>query len=570
MGIPTAVLKKRYEEDECKTNAKRRPAIVYRPKTNAAGRRKEWWEQWEEGEDRRVTNGNLSGSPIDNLIRAADDFKAGRTWPTQLGVEYLWDQFRRYVGLPVVPVSQKTSKPAPDDREELLDDGDISDNDIDEPMASAIVSGNGFIVEGGDGLENSLPQNHTEEGTPTDSDEVMSKEKEEQLLFFLGDPERAMKIFLSSHMRSEGLIWSDRNLIAMPRLLSFFFNFLLRNNVFPESSGFHRSLAVIDLARKELPLTSQIAKALPDNFSEACMECWGKKTDVFRPPPPTMQEENSEFELDADQTEELAKEFEDDLKASSVQVLDNDVIQEDTTTGITDESLDTGVEDNSWHDWRNSDALGNSTTESANWDFPQPRFLMALMGPTGFPITHTTGVVERSVRRVKSITPPPNAMDKPPFTRDNVPNPDPDSVEFGLEQRFTKVVMEPWANWDATNDLMPQILEASRGPVAEDEACPDVPGNALDGGLKAHNPHKDDITVFMEPLAAEVLCSGMGIGGTWVQLVRSHDIDKGDAPAAEGEGASEMALQRFWYLEELMMTLPSYYTTTESQFSNMI
>lgn len=128
----------------------------------------------------------------------------------------------------------------------------------------------------------------------TDTEE----QREEKLIVFLNDPEKSIKIFLSSHMREQGLIWSvsqlpcatyfsleyyhrsERNLINAPHLLSFFLNFVLRNRVLPRAShesAIRRALDIIELGKKELPLTYKIGQALPDRFSDGCKEMFGRK-----------------------------------------------------------------------------------------------------------------------------------------------------------------------------------------------------------------------------------------------------------------------------------------------------
>ncbi|KAG6855961.1 hypothetical protein H0H87_008975 [Tephrocybe sp. NHM501043] len=114
-----------------------------------------------------------------------------------------------------------------------------------------------------------------------------------------------------------------------------------------------RSLAIIELARKELPLTSKIAKQIPDEFSKACVECFGRKSEGYKPIDPIFEADRSwgkettdmphdtpQDELDAnrpkiDNTEVSSKtaadKFEEELKAANVEVIkvDEDVIMKD-------------------------------------------------------------------------------------------------------------------------------------------------------------------------------------------------------------------------------------------------
>ncbi|KAG1904215.1 uncharacterized protein F5891DRAFT_1206908 [Suillus fuscotomentosus] len=63
---------------------------------------------------------------------------------------------------------------------------------------------------------------------------------------------------------------SERNLVNAPHLLSFFLNFVLRNRVLPKVShehGIRNALDIVELAKKELPLTYKIGRALPNVLS---------------------------------------------------------------------------------------------------------------------------------------------------------------------------------------------------------------------------------------------------------------------------------------------------------------
>lgn len=76
---------------------------------------------------------------------------------------------------------------------------------------------------------------------------------------------------------------AERNLTSTPHLLSFFVRFILRNRVVPEPAyqrGLKRALGTIELAKKELPLTYKIGHILPDAFSQACKESFGRKGTV--------------------------------------------------------------------------------------------------------------------------------------------------------------------------------------------------------------------------------------------------------------------------------------------------
>ncbi len=131
---------------------------------------------------------------------------------------------------------------------------------------------------------------------------------------------------------------------------------------------------------------------------------------------------------------------------------------------------------------------------------------MALFGPTALPATHTTGIVEQSMRRIADIIPPPNDVPALPHAKD----PSPQAVEAELERRFTKVVLSPWLGTRTGNDE-PTISSLSKGPVLGKD---DIVGDALPSGPKPHNPWKDNITVFVGEDAAKDLRKGDGTG--WI------------------------------------------------------
>jgi hypothetical protein len=442
--------------------------------------------------------------------------------------------------------------------------------------------------------------------------------KEEKIVTFLNDPEEQLKIFLSSYMRKQGLIWydvlhlhviyltrrvlprADRNLICYPRLIGFFLRFLVRNRVFPEANherDFRRALDVVDLAQKELILTSKLAKELPDKFNLACTSCWGMKADGYRrlePESTKISEEADEkkgergepdakkIKLDTDQNNDIdpsdaaktaVEKFEEELKAQNVQVIKNaqDILINESKID-TDQERDpnTSMWATGWgeEDYNpsmfapggDSNPWGSSTS---NWDAPEVNSLISLLGPTALPLTHTPGVVEWAVRRIKSFTlpPPPNTLPKSPVETEE----DPEAVELELERRFAKVVFGPWIGWDQAQDEMPhlakpRILESSRGPVVGGENAEAAPAPAPADGPKPHDPLKDDITVLVKPAVLEYMSLGMGLGATWVQIAREQDFAEDAKKKKKKKSKSKKVADRYWYVDELLMIIPSYHT----------
>jgi len=374
--------------------------------------------------------------------------------------------------------------------------------------------------------------------------------------------------------------------------------------------GFRRTLEIVSIAQKELILTSKLSKELPDRFSQAAKACWGQKAEGYKPSATDTDVEmagpgSNGGDLESNNKDQptgqsAVDKFEAELKAANVQVIKvDDVLMKDgASLEILQDNLDPvtdAVPDSVWghSSWGESaSTLGESTWGAGNWGTadskvdadpwavpvvdwapPEVHSLIPLMGPTALPITHTTGIVEWSVRRIKSVTAPPDPVTFPksPISGD-VPEEDPDAVDIELERRFAKVVLEPWVGWDkeeVPHLAHPRILETSRGLVAgvvgEDGRVEvDVGAAAVGpeaGSIKPHDPFKDDITLFVDSAALAVFSVGLGLGGTWVQMVRPQDLGlAGSKKKKKKKSKSKQAPQRYWYVDELLMILPSYYT----------
>ncbi|KAG6875987.1 hypothetical protein C0992_001542 [Termitomyces sp. T32_za158] len=614
LGIPTVVLKTRHDTDECKTQTKRQKKAELPLKTPAApGARKEWWDIWMDNEDSKMTGPyNPHTSPLDRFYEAATDFRKTRSWPQgATGIAASWDQFRLFAGLlSNTPVWTRTDKPQIEDESEPSDDeAEFAKDQVLEahfnrggpkrpppPRARArppyALYGMEPIPVGSDQEVKALLANE-------------NARREEQMIDFLNDPELKIKIFLSSYMRKQGLIWTDRNLINIPRLVEFFIRFLIRNRVFPEPDfdrELRRSLTVIELAEKELILTSKIAKQVPDEFSKACFECFGRKSEGYKPLDPIVEadkpwppeEETAEASLTKDESSESAEpdakrlkldceadgskaavdKFEDELKAANVEVIkvdDSALMKEAEQLQIIRDNVNPDI--NTVPTWAKSEGWGLNSDDVDSWETtaldwgPVVNFsLMPFLGPTAFPITHTSGVVECSVRRVKSYSgpPAPATLPKSALTTEE----DPDAVEIELERHFAKVVLSPWAGWDNYSDEMPhmarpRILETSAGPihgvVGTAGQVEPIAGAAVtpEEGPRPHDPFNDDITLLVQPALLPVLNPGMGLGGTWVQIARAQDFV---TEKRKKKKKSKKSITRYWYIDELVLTLPSYHT----------
>ena len=66
--------------------------------------------------------------------------------------------------------------------------------------------------------------------------------------------------------------------------------------------------------------------------------------------------------------------------------------------------------------------------------------------------------------------------------------------------------------------------------------------------LSGHNATEDEITVIIDPksVAVDLLAVGMGLGGTWVQLVSKN------SPRSEP----------IWFIDHVSAIIPSFWTST--------
>ncbi|KAJ6464347.1 hypothetical protein C8R45DRAFT_498212 [Mycena sanguinolenta] len=585
LGIPTIQLRVKHDTDISKTN----PERVRKKEARGAGFRKEWWEDWAEGEDLRNHGPyDVNVARVDRFHQAATDFHKYRKFPPMsTNVQWLWDQFRIFSGLlGSPPVWHKASEKADEDADDFEDD--FEDD----------YSGSKSIHQGGPGERRFPPRPrprapYDRYGKPSavvEDDEDIRKLldearaiKEDKLVAFLDNPAHAIQVFLSSYMTYQGIIYTDKNLTFAPHLLRFFVNYLLRNKVLPDKTctrSLQQSLEVIDKAAVELPLTSKLAKILPDTFGEACQGCWGGRgenaldsvawaaVDADAAFESILKEENVELiKLSAD----------DALSPETTDAADS--LPEPTPAGPESSADDTAAAAASWEN--------NGSAPETDWALSPASShpsLLSLLGPTVLPLTHAPGIVESSVRCIKSVVLP--FPDVNPNPNANATE-EAEAVERVLEGHFARVVMAPWVGWDSESPA--RILRSSVGAVATPAVAPAAPDAAAPtdadlprgpGGLKPHALETDDITVLLDPEVARTLCVGMGLKGTWVQLARQVDLTTA-AAVEEGANENENAMKeknpkpkkkktltkaqkerrglRYWYLDEHMMVLPSYW-----------
>ncbi|KAF7432655.1 hypothetical protein PC9H_004597 [Pleurotus ostreatus] len=705
-GIPTIELRTKHDTDESKSEARKRKKSRQRQKdreeeeqrarqrvTNNSGPKtpatlgkpliKEWWQDWEEGENLRRSTVALSSTPLDRISEVVHDFWKHRRWPPHsLGVFHSWDKFRYYIGILDNPDQQVPGLKSKHKSGEADEDEDIiSDEEFDE----------GPTVDNVHGAERARPER-------SDADVLKpplhkGPSAEEKLAAFLADPVGSTKVFLSSYMRVRGIMWAERNLVYVPRLLMFFFEYVLRSAVFdtsrnpfqadgyPQSEideihqdmkriqeGMVASLEVAKQALAELPLTAVLAQSTdPWALSDAAKDHWGTKANGYQqvayvPPivyPDTSKDEpaaNPEAEDGVVEVERRVVEVtgivqeddhggrkkkgkyigaeptskrvkldasveEDDIEVSVKRIaskaelgsmnvdavvnppwmkpIEGDIEVVEEMTPIVDAVNDVPEGWGNWGDasegdWGSSTGVwgqeGNGQTSTEDWDQTTsaadwlatsvPKLTDVLGGPTTLPETHTPGVVESSMRRIKAVLRPGEGVAEKYLGGEvKFDSKDPEEMEAELGRRFLRVVLEPWLY----TDVKQEVGDRSRGRVERRIPAPHVqriPGMGLpmSGGhriTKVHNMLGDDITILIEAKGskgAETIelfekAVGMGLGGYFIELARIEDDDKDEDSDIEMEDWDERVnagegndWRRYWYMEELTRVYPSYWS----------
>jgi hypothetical protein len=299
--------------------------------------------------------------------------------------------------------------------------------------------------------------------------------------------------------------------------------------VFPDlEKEYRQTLEITKSGLVQLPNSANFMKAIPDKLATGCIGCWGAKAVTYQ-----------FINIGTDSSAPTVAAEKPEVKSMKK---------------TTDNSADNG----GWGDgggnsnWGNVDAdamnaWSSDQLEQLAWESEEKQQpLFSILGPTSLPLTHTTGVVERSMRRIKSIQPPNN---NPPKSQGRpAGGPDPTGVEIELDGHFSKIILAPMLDWDhgeAPVYSSPTIMESSRGAIVGDG----VPGS----GLKPHDPNNDDIVVLVESKHANLLREGMGIAGTWVQIARQ------DTQVIKKKGKSKKP-PIYWYLEEVSFVTASFWS----------
>ncbi|KAK0207070.1 hypothetical protein DFS33DRAFT_1382149 [Desarmillaria ectypa] len=570
LQIPTVALKSAHATDVCKTNAQNHGRDIKKSHSRAGGGKREWWNDWEDMEKRFQPGGyDERRSPQDRIHQAASDFIRARR-PIPQKVNEIWDQIQLYLGLlQSPPIWHKTDPNKPSKDEEEDDDG-FDDEEMPQIKTGTVETSQNASIPKKKPRPRPPYENYGKEPHQVENDEQIqellaaSKDaKNDKLLDFFENPAKSITIFLSYYMINQGFHFDDDKLIIFPRVLGFFVKYLIVNNVWPEcKASLDRSQNIIDIACQELICTSKISKVLPDVPNHAFRDYWNINPDVFYGD----SSPNDDSDLDKPEAKRLkvdpeaVAEFEQSLKDANLDLIkpeDADVFMKEAIaaeeSGAWGSGSKWGVDD----DAAPASQGGWDDSTVQDWNFLTDRpGLMALFGPTALPVTHTTGIVEQSMRRITTIIPPPKDSPALPHAKD----PSAEAVEAELGRRFTKVVLSPWLGSKTGNDE-PTISPLSKGPVlGKDDIETDVPPS----GAKPHNPWKDDITILVGEDAAKELRVGMGLGGSWIQMARQQDFEsQGDKKKKKKKG--KKSDDRFWYLCSLMTVLTSYHVAPSKE-----
>ena len=401
-------------------------------------------------------------------------------------------------------------------------------------------------------------------------------------------------------------------------MISFFLRYLIRSNVFPEEeAALKRALELCNLAKKELPATWTLGRAIPDKVSKGLEDLNTMMTTGMYGRGLVFDDDGSDEDDEADQPDSKKRKLEaaEELFGDEVQVIDPEKMDLDATAhadAITDNVDVNGaeVEPSGWGvpgeendaTWKSDDVSGgwgsawndNAGVDISGWTATFKNDLFDYLGPTSLPFTHTTGIVERSTRKiVRVIRPPPTDATN---TKDIKDLSQVEAIEQDFETKMGHVIFAPWVkvgNHVASDILPPDILPDSRGAAiipeltksdlmnygirnggrASMEVGPSTT-DATSGLYPAFDPKKDEICLVVDPKLLDLFeqSIGMGVCATWVQIARketpgddvNEPIDftskKGrkkprpiGAPGKNGEPT------KWWYMEQVSFALTSFH-----------
>ncbi|KAG8707997.1 hypothetical protein FRC08_000165 [Ceratobasidium sp. 394] len=587
VGAPTVELESRHDGEKKKRRRKKKTVDGQTVEVPL-----EWWEEIEEDSksSRRAYKYDHRETYVDRLLQARKDFMEKRRFPTH--VQQVAQVFAICLGL-VDPSPQgiKTNpKAGPGDDD---DDDDVSDDDESELAAEGDTLPSATIEE--------VPENEGSRIVPETA-------RERALDAFHQDPERVVKLFLTSYAYDKGVYWNEHKIRDTPILVEVFLNFLENNEVFTSAEkgtrhGIARAKKVVQLAKQEMPHTTKLARLFPDAWGKACGLIWGQRIEggwIFgRLPEETRVEDAAPMDVDTkpdpsnpDDPSALKP-----LVPTEAELL-ADAIEPPSINGHQTEWSNTGgwgaadgwgpgIGD-SGETWEKADgeepAWGQGVGEST-WnveEFMAPpeedpaiiwgnigpsgkEQLEAIIGPNNLPDTYVTLRVEASSRIIDAVVEP-------------TPNPNPPPA--GTTPTFGDIAQQRLARLTLLPSPQSQHAPMSGACVNKPVMLSPPVDDAKFGWVGPHDPLSDNITVLIQPdevfLEALRFGKGMVVSGTFVQVAELPAAAKDeDAPEAsqptEGEPPKKKKKKKgkkdptaggrsWWFFYQIGQVYPTFLT----------
>lgn len=323
-----------------------------------------------------------------------------------------------------------------------------------------------------------------------------------------------------------------------PRLLEFFLQFLLRNNVLPElKPKLLMALSIIEKAKIELPATANIGQAVPDEFSKACSTTWGLQEGLF-------------ISNNVDWNVDTLSPIRGREKEEIIQIKTEEVIRDETPAPQPDMGDSWGIEEvlnkdgepiKGWG-WDGDDGA-NPWIEAADeilhdWETPGPPIsFISYFGPNpierSFAHQYRAVLVEDSLRSIEKIYAPGEFVS--------------DSPTWEIEN-LSVVILKPWKKPKESPLRNSEIREI---PQSRGESTARSSNDISEGD----DTRSKKIRVLVSPEVGRLLIEGMILGGLFVKIVEMQPED-GQEP------------KEWWYVEKLLLTLPSYYKELNAEFIN--
>ncbi|KAG9124655.1 hypothetical protein FRC07_010733 [Ceratobasidium sp. 392] len=585
VGAPTVELESRHDGDKKKRRKKKKTVNGQMVEVPL-----EWWEEIEEDakSSRPTYKYDHRETYVDRLLQAHKDFMEKRRFPQH--VMQVAQVFGVCLGLvDANPQGVKTNPKA----EPGEDDDEVSDDE--EELDMEDNAERGATIE-------EVPENESSRAVPETA-------RERALDAFHQDPERIIKLFLTSYAYDKGVYWNELKIRDTPILVEAFLNFLENNNVFTSAErstkhGVARAKKVVQLAKQEMPHTTKLARMFPEPWGKACGEIWGQRLDggwIYGriPEGPKVNDDTPPMDVDtkldpsSSDDPNLPRTFEpteaellvDGIEPPSI----NGHQTEWTRTGGWGETDGWGPgAGNTGETWAPADgdepAWGQGAGESTwnveefmappeedpaitwgNTEPPAKERIEAMIGPNNLPETYVTLRVEASSRIIGTVVEPtPN------------PNPPPE----GTAPTFGEVAQQKLARLTLLPSPQSQTAPMSGSCVNKPVMLSPPIDDAKFGWVGPHDPLADSITVLVHAdeafLEALRFGAGMVVSGTFVQVAEFPIAAKDEDPPettqlAEGEPPKKKKKKKgkkdptaggrsWWFFYQMGQVYPTFLT----------